>query len=115
MKLLRSPKALNSRVLRREGGNGLSDFRAYYLRLYKDYYRDPFPHSLLRTKSSPRFTYWGVVGSKGIGIDFRGSTFHRSLLGPNEFRVSGSSTRVEILVFQHRTCTRSRFWHSTSP
>ena len=113
MKLLKSPKALNSRVLRREWGNGLSDFRDYYLGLYKDYYRDPFPHSLLSTKSSPRFTYRGLVGSKGT--DFRGSTFHRSLLGPNEFRVWGSSTRVEILVFQHRTCTRSRFWHSTSP
>ena len=26
------------------------DYRDYYMRFYKDYYRDPFPHSLLSTR-----------------------------------------------------------------
>ena len=34
-------------VLSREWGNGYGD---YYWGLYKYYFRDPFPHSLLRTR-----------------------------------------------------------------
>ena len=41
------PSTLNYLVLRREWGNGLWD---YYWGLYRDYYRDPFPHSLLSTR-----------------------------------------------------------------
>ena len=36
-------------VLRREWGNGLWD---YYWGLYRDYYRDPFPHSLRSTREN---------------------------------------------------------------
>ena len=33
-------------------GNGGMDYGDYYWGLYRDYYRDPFPHSLLSTSRS---------------------------------------------------------------
>ena len=33
-------------------GNGGMDYGDYYWGFYRDYYRDPFPHSLLRTRQS---------------------------------------------------------------
>ena len=33
-------------------------YEDYYRRLYRDYYRDPFPHSLLRTRQSLGLFPW---------------------------------------------------------
>ena len=41
-------KSICSLVLRREWGNGLD--KDYVLGFYRDYYTDPFPHSLLSTR-----------------------------------------------------------------
>ena len=36
------------------------DYRDHYLGLYRDYHRDPFPHSLLSTRESLSwFSVWG--------------------------------------------------------
>ena len=42
------------------------DYRDYYMGLYKDYYRDPFPHSLLSTREirHPKLKFRGRGGGQ---------------------------------------------------
>ena len=47
LKLLQEALTIGSLV-----GNGGMDYGDYFWRLYRDYYRDPFPHSLLSTRQT---------------------------------------------------------------
>ena len=53
-------------------GNGGMDYGDHYCGLYRDYYTDPFPHSLLRTRQvSERLSSgleFGVRGFHGLDL-----------------------------------------------
>ena len=44
------------------------DYGDYYWGLYRDYYTDPFPHSLLSTRQSTGSLYiWALIIGLGFG------------------------------------------------
>ena len=69
-------------------GNGGLDYGDYYWGAYRDYYRDPFPHSLLSTRQPLSFGEVLRISGPGAPVSPKGAP------GLQEVRVQGLGFRV---------------------